>query len=145
MVSGIVIGTGDTDLTCRNASWGKWVTIEYDNGLASTYGHLSLIKVTSGQRVSTGQVVGYSGNTGHSTAPHLHVTVYAGDAVQIQQKPSAACPGKTYTIPLAARNAYLDPLEYLPSTTPDMYKHPAVTYNFLRFNLWTINKISGIM
>jgi len=127
MASGMVIGTGDTDKTCKNASWGKWITIKYDNGLASTYGHLSLIKSTLGQRVSRGQVVGYTGNTGHSTAPHLHTTVYAGDAVQISQKPSAACSGKTYTIPLAARNAYLDPLEYLPATTPDMFKHAHVS------------------
>lgn len=127
VASGIVIGTGDTDKTCRNASWGKWITIKYDNGLASTYGHLSLIKVTSGQRVSTGQVVGYSGNTGHSTAPHLHVTIYAGGAVQIEEKPSRACKGKVYTIPLAARNAYLDPFEYFPLTTSDMFKHRAIT------------------
>lgn len=122
MGNGTILGTGDTDLTCSGASWGKWVTIEYDNGLASTFGHLSLIKASKGDRVSTGDVVGFTGNTGHSTAPHLHTTVYAGSAVQISQRPSSACTGKTYTIPLAARNAYVDPLTYLPPTTPSMFK-----------------------
>lgn len=125
MADGIVIGSGDTDKTCRNASWGKWITIKYDNGLASTYGHLSLLKASSGQRVSRGQTVGYSGNTGYSTAPHLHVTVYAPDAVQIQEKPSRACPGAIYTMPLAAHNAYLDLLAYTPKPSPDMFKYPS--------------------
>lgn len=114
MASGTVIGTGDTDQTCPGASFGKWVLIKYNNGLASTYAHLSLIKASKGDKVSTGTVVGYSGNTGYSTGPHLHVSMYAGDAVKVQSLPSKACGGRTYTMPVAARNAYLDPLVYLP-------------------------------
>jgi len=111
--SGVVIGTGDTDLTCKGASFGKWILIDYENGLASTYGHLSLIKVSNGQRVSRGEVVGYSGNTGYSTGPHLHMTVYARQGVAVKTRPSGACGGKVYTLPLAPIEAYLDPLEYL--------------------------------
>lgn len=115
MASGVVRGVGDTDSTCSNASFGKWVFVEFDNGLSSTYGHLSLIKVKEGQRVKKGDLLGYTGRTGRVTGPHLHITVYAPDAANVKTFPSKSCPSKTLTQPLAARNAYLDPMVYLPS------------------------------
>lgn len=115
MSSGTVIGTGDTDQTCPGASFGKWVLVKYGNGLSSTFAHLSLIKVATGDKVTVGQVVGYSGNTGYSTGPHLHVSLYASGAVSVKQFPSKACGGRTYTMPVAATNGYLDPLYYLPA------------------------------
>ncbi len=114
MSDGVVLGVGDTDQTCPGASFGKWVFIEFDNGLSATYGHLSLPKVSTGDRVSRGQIVAYSGATGHVTGPHLHVTIYAPHAASVQTFPSRSCSGKTLTQPLAATNAYLDPMEYLP-------------------------------
>ncbi len=114
MASGIVRGVGDTDTTCPGASFGKWIFVEFDNGLSATYGHLSLAKVTSGQKVSRGEVLGYSGATGRVTGPHLHITVYASSAASVQTVPSKSCSGKTLTQPLAATNAYLDPMLYLP-------------------------------
>lgn len=111
---GVVIGAGDTDLTCRGASFGRWVLIKHNNGLASIYAHLSVIGVSEGQRVNVGDTVGYSGNTGYSTGPHLHVSVYAADAVQVQNRPSVSCGGKVYRMPIAALNAYLDPMLYFP-------------------------------
>ncbi len=115
VLSGVVLGTGDTDLTCPRASFGRWILIKNDDGLAEIFGHLSLIKVTSGQRVSTGDIIAYSGNTGYSTGPHLHISVYAANSVNIQTRPSAACSGKTYTMPIAPVNGYLDPMLYFPS------------------------------
>jgi murein DD-endopeptidase MepM/ murein hydrolase activator NlpD len=109
---GVVDGVGNTDTTCPGASFGKWILIKYDNGLATTYGHLSLIKVTRGDKVEKGQMVGYGGNTGYSTGPHLHVSVYPKDAVNVETRPSKSCSGKTYTMPIAPINAYLDPLLY---------------------------------
>lgn len=44
--------------------------------LMSSYSHLSSISVSSGQKVSQGQLVGYAGNTGTSSACHLHFEVY---------------------------------------------------------------------
>lgn len=114
MADGVVTGTGNTDLTCAGASFGQWVLIDYGDGLASTFGHLSLIKVSKGQKVSRGEVVAYSGSTGHVTGPHLHVTIYAADAVKVDTIPSKSCPGKNLTQPFAAVNAYLDPMTYLP-------------------------------
>ena len=114
MADGIVAGTGNTDVQCPGVSFGKFVLIKYDNGLASTFGHFSLIKVNKGERVTRGQIVGYSGNTGYSTGPHLHVSVYARDAVDLKTLPSKSCPGKVLTQPISPINAYLDPMYYLP-------------------------------
>lgn len=112
--NGVVAGTGDTDADCKGVSFGRWILIKYDNGLASTYGHLSKISVTPGQQVLAGDVVGYSGNTGYSTGPHLHVSMYPSDAVKPVTRPSASCPGISMTMPVSAVTAYLDPLVYYP-------------------------------
>ncbi len=115
MAGGVVAGTGDTDKQCPGASFGRFIFIKYDNGLSSAYGHLSLIKANTGERVTRGQVVAYSGNTGYSTGPHLHVSVYAPDAAEVKSIPSKSCPGRVLTQPIAPINAYLDPMYYLPS------------------------------
>ena len=115
MGNGIVAGTGDTDRKCPGVSFGKFVFIKYDNGLSSAYGHLSHIKASVGDRVMRGTVVAYSGNTGYSTGPHLHVSVYAPDAAMVKSIPSKSCPGQILTQPIAPINAYLDPLFFLPS------------------------------
>ncbi len=114
MADGVVAGTGNTDIQCPGVSFGKFVLIKYNNGLASTFGHFSLIKVNIGDKVSRGQIVGYSGNTGYSTGPHLHVSIYAKDAVDLKTLPSKSCPGRVLTQPIAPVNAYLDPMYYLP-------------------------------
>lgn len=114
MASGVVGGFGDTDKQCPGASWGRFLFIKYDNGLSSSYGHLSLVKVNNGERVERGQIVAYSGNTGYSTGPHLHVSVYAPDAAEVKSLPSKSCPGRILTQPIAPINAYLDPLYFLP-------------------------------
>ncbi|MBP7831656.1 MAG: peptidoglycan DD-metalloendopeptidase family protein [Candidatus Pacebacteria bacterium] len=115
MADGTVEGTGDTDVLCPRVSYGRFILIKYSNGLASTYGHLSVISASAGQSVKKGQLVGYSGNTGYSTGPHLHVSVYDRDAVNMKTLPSVSCKGKVLTQPIAATSAYLDPLKYLPA------------------------------
>ncbi len=111
-LSGIVLGTGNTDMVCNGASYGKWVFIQHNNGLSTIYAHLSLIKVNKGDRVITNDTIGYSGMTGFSTGPHLHFGVYASQGVKILSRKSTVC-GGTYTIPVADLRAYLDPLVYL--------------------------------
>jgi len=118
MADGVVKGTGDTDVSCSGVSFGKWIFIEYDNGLSSTYGHLSLIKVQEGQKVRKGEIVGYSGGTGRVTGPHLHVSLYVSSAVSVATVPSKSCPGRILKQPIAATNAYLDPMFYLPPYIP---------------------------
>ncbi len=128
---GTVEGVGDTDKTCPKTSFGKWIFIRHPVGLATAYGHLSLIKVSEGQRVVKGQLIAYSGNTGHTTGPHLHLSVYAShgiggeDGAAVRERPSTTCPGRTYRMPLAPTSAYLDPLSYLPKPTQAMFKPTA--------------------
>lgn len=112
-LSGIVKGVGNTDEQRGCYSYGKWILLEHDNGLSTLYAHLDLIKATAGQRVSTGEIIGYSGNTGYSTGPHLHLTVYASQGIEIQ-KYSSSRNCKNVTIPIADIKAYLDPMLYLP-------------------------------
>ncbi|MFA6273210.1 MAG: peptidoglycan DD-metalloendopeptidase family protein [Candidatus Paceibacterota bacterium] len=111
-LDGVVKGAGDTDQVCPNASYGKWVLIEHNNGLSTLYAHFSLIKVSEGEPVATGAVIGYSGATGYSTGPHLHFTVYATQGVQVMDRKSKVC-GGVYHMPIADPKAYLDPLRYL--------------------------------
>lgn len=113
--AGTVLGTGDTDRACSGASYGKWVLIKHPNGLTTLYAHLSVIQVSAGQAVAAGEKIGLSGNTGYSTGPHLHFTVYASDSVHIAgptEYKSKAC-GTYMILPLAPAAGYLNPLSYL--------------------------------
>lgn len=116
-LSGTVRATGNTDIVPGCYSWGKWTLIDHANGLSTLYAHQDVISVVPGQAVTTGEVIGYSGNTGYSTGPHLHFTVYAKDGVSVRKfneiKTSTSCgPAST---PVAATEAYLDPMNYLPA------------------------------
>jgi len=51
---------------------GNYVLIDHGLGIFSGYAHLSELHVQAGQRVAAGQVIGLSGNSGRSSAPHLH-------------------------------------------------------------------------
>jgi hypothetical protein len=55
--------------------WGNLVVIDHGNGLTTWYAHLKDFSVKKDQKVSKGQTVGHVGNTGYSTAPHLHYEV----------------------------------------------------------------------
>jgi murein DD-endopeptidase MepM/ murein hydrolase activator NlpD len=110
--SGVVAGVANTDSVKGCYSYGKWIMVKHSNGLSTLYGHLSVQSVSTGQTVSRGQILGYSGNTGYSTGPHLHFGVYATQGVVIKSfDTSINCKGAL--IPLADFKAYLNPLSYL--------------------------------
>jgi murein DD-endopeptidase MepM/ murein hydrolase activator NlpD len=117
-LSGTVVATGNTDAYPGCYSYGKWVLLRHNNGLSTLYAHLSSVSVSGGQGVATGQLLGLSGNTGYSTGPHLHFTVYASDGVKVQKL--GDIPGRAITgcspasIPVAGFSAYLNPLDFLP-------------------------------
>lgn len=110
--AGTVRATGNTDSVNGCYSYGKWVLVEHDNGLSTMYAHLSLVKVQEGQKVTNNTLLGYTGNTGYSTGPHLHFTVYATEGVRVHKyEDSNNC--QDAVIPIADLDAYLDPFNYM--------------------------------
>ena len=67
--SGTVIFAGD------KGKLGKAIVIDHGNGLRTVYGHLNRFLTTNGRKVRRGEIIAGAGNTGRSTAPHLHFTV----------------------------------------------------------------------
>lgn len=67
---GIVADTG------YNSVFGNYIIIRHDNGYQSLYAHLSEVSVRQGSRVSQSATIGRSGNTGQSTGPHLHFSIF---------------------------------------------------------------------
>ncbi len=66
----------------KKSGYGKNVIISHGYGYKTLYAHMSVIDVKVGQEVKKGEVIGQVGNTGTSTAPHLHYEVhYMGNAV----------------------------------------------------------------
>ena len=107
-----VSAVGNTDKTCYKVSYGKWILLDHGNNLSTLYAHLSFIKVAPGASVKKGEIIGYSGNTGYTTGPHLHLAVFATQGVQISTIRSKIC-GTLMRLPVAPYSAYLNPLSYL--------------------------------
>lgn len=59
-------------------SLGKYVVLQHDNNIYTMYAHLSAQKVSAGQTVGRGQVIGLMGSTGQSTGTHLHFSAING-------------------------------------------------------------------
>jgi murein DD-endopeptidase MepM/ murein hydrolase activator NlpD len=59
----------------EDPEYGEFVLLTHPEEYQTMYGHLSRIIVTAGQEVEAGQVIGLSGNSGRSTAPHLHFEI----------------------------------------------------------------------
>jgi len=68
-------GDGNVVLAEFSTSFGNYVVVEHTNGLSTVYAHLECLKVSKGMKVTKGQLIGQSGSTGRSTAPHLHYEV----------------------------------------------------------------------
>jgi murein DD-endopeptidase MepM/ murein hydrolase activator NlpD len=74
-----IYATGDgivSEAGYNNGGFGNKITISHGYSYETVYAHLSKIKVKAGQRVKRGEVIGFMGNTGKSTAPHLHYEVH---------------------------------------------------------------------
>ncbi len=115
-LAGTVRAVGNTDAVPGCYSWGKWTLVDHANGLSTMYAHQDVIAVSPGQKVATGEIIGYIGNTGLSTGPHLHFTLYAKEGVSVRRfneiKAVTGC--GPATTPTAATSAYIDPMLYLP-------------------------------
>lgn len=75
-------GDGKVKISGRNAVSGTFVEIAHGNDYSSFYCHLSDVSVVDNKDVKKGDIIGYSGTTGKSSAPHLHYEVRYKDMPQ---------------------------------------------------------------
>lgn len=69
------IAEGIVDFADYKDAWGNKIVLVHENGFSSIYGQLSKILVKKGERVKVGDLIGLVGNSGQSTAPHLHFEI----------------------------------------------------------------------
>jgi murein DD-endopeptidase MepM/ murein hydrolase activator NlpD len=89
---------------CGRYAYGKWIAVKHENALTTLYGHLSgygAFKV--GDKVKTGDIIGYEGSTGYSTGAHLHFGVYVAQTFRVESMWYGLLP----------IGAHLDPMKYL--------------------------------
>lgn len=94
--SGTVIYSAYQSGSSSAAGYGNYLIIYHGNGFCTLYAHMDSKSVSLGQKVSQGQLIGYSGNTG-GVAPHLHFEIR-----------------KATSVSNFFGNNWLDPLDYLP-------------------------------
>ena len=94
--SGTVVYSAYQSGSSSSAGYGNYLIIYHGNGFCTLYAHMDSKAVSTGQRVSQGQLIGYSGNTG-GVAPHLHFEIRRATSVSD-----------------FFGNNWLDPLDYLP-------------------------------
>ena len=71
----LATGIGTIKSTDRETGYGNTIVVDHGFGYESYYAHLSRINVQVGQQIKRGDVIGFVGSTGASTAPHLHYEV----------------------------------------------------------------------
>jgi murein DD-endopeptidase MepM/ murein hydrolase activator NlpD len=66
---------GEVTGTTMGAGYGRQIVLDHGHGILTLYGHLSAMSVIAGQHVTRGQIIGYVGQSGRATGPHLHYEV----------------------------------------------------------------------
>lgn len=106
-LSGKVVALGSMTKNGRWYGYGRWIAIDHGNGLTTLYGHLSKQEVKKGEKVDAGERIGLSGNTGYSTGPHLHFSVFSSNSFKIVSSSKVS----GISIPVGAS---VNPMRYLP-------------------------------
>lgn len=105
---GVVVGTKEDSSVGGSDKKFEWdanyVLIQHEDGTLGHYVHLQKdgVKVNIGEKVQAGQLIGLSGNTGHSTGPHLHFAVFKAQT----GKQRETIPVKFRTTPMLAEVLY---------------------------------------
>jgi len=71
-------GAGVVEESGEDREYGRYVRIAHGDGIRSLYAHASWVFAAKGDTVEAGEVIALSGNTGRSTAPHLHLEIEQG-------------------------------------------------------------------
>lgn len=71
----LVTADGVVEFSGEHDVYGLWITVDHGNGFVTAYGHNSLLLLKAGDTVKRGERIAISGNTGISTAPHLHYEI----------------------------------------------------------------------
>ena len=87
--------SGTVIMASVNGGYGNCIMIDHGNGYYTLYGHLSGYAVSNGQSVSKGQTIGYVGDTGWATGPHLHFEIRQGGTC-LDPEAAAGFSGLTY-------------------------------------------------
>ncbi len=98
---GIIYAVGNNG----RLQYGKYIMIKHPDNLATIYAHLSRQIVTVGQQVKRGDLIGYSGETGDATGPHVHFGVYWAPSVSLKYFAAAGM------VPIGVT---VNPMNYLP-------------------------------
>lgn len=72
----LAVKSGEVTEVRTSATYGKLLQYETEDGYTVMYAHLSKVLVKKGEQIRQGQVVAKSGNTGLSTGPHLHYSIW---------------------------------------------------------------------
>jgi murein DD-endopeptidase MepM/ murein hydrolase activator NlpD len=72
---------GEVIQVAYEAGYGNYITIKHQFGFYTRYAHLQSARVNKGDKVQQGQVIGYLGNTGQTTGPHLHYEIRLGTSI----------------------------------------------------------------
>ena len=68
-----------TQVDHLNWGYGNYVVVDHGNNITSLYGHMSQTNATKGQSVQPGDTIGYVGETGWATGPHVHFQIMVND------------------------------------------------------------------
>jgi murein DD-endopeptidase MepM/ murein hydrolase activator NlpD len=82
----IATANGQVVTVAWDDGFGLYVIVKHKHGIYTRYAHLNTFRVSRGQFVSQGDVIGLIGNTGVSTGPHLHYEVHIGSEVVDPEK-----------------------------------------------------------
>jgi murein DD-endopeptidase MepM/ murein hydrolase activator NlpD len=72
--------SGSVAIAAYTGGYGNYTCVDHGGGISSCYGHQSSFAVSPGDQVAQGDVIGYSGNTGSSTGPHVHFEIRVNGA-----------------------------------------------------------------
>jgi murein DD-endopeptidase MepM/ murein hydrolase activator NlpD len=107
-----ILATGDGRVSFAGSSrgYGNTMKIRHSNGLTSLYAHQKSFRsgIHVGLTVKQGEVIGYVGNSGLSSGPHLHFGMYSGstaiDPLSVMKKTTEGFSGKEHKVFIAIRD-----------------------------------------